>query len=94
MSAANPHFQYFLQQLDRLPADFGELRDGFRKAIRIADADPEMSLTRARKVLEYVVQDIYRRRCQEEPGTRPLENLLQRLVKDERYDYDLVESGR
>ena len=41
-----------------------------------------MALTRARKVLEYVVRDVFERRVQEPPGTRPLENLLQRLVKD------------
>ena len=41
-----------------------------------------MALTRARKVLEYVIRDVYERRIKEPPGTRPLENLLQRLVKD------------
>ena len=52
------------------------------KAVRGADVDPEMALTRARKVLEYVVRDIYLRRVKEPPGTRPLENLLDRLAKD------------
>ena len=42
----------------------------------------KMALTRARKVLEYVIRDVYERRINEPPGTRPLENLLQRLVKD------------
>jgi hypothetical protein len=41
-----------------------------------------MALTRARKVLEFVVRDVYQRRTGEEVGTRPLENVLQRLVKD------------
>jgi formylglycine-generating enzyme required for sulfatase activity len=69
-------------RLDHLSDEFRELRDGVQKAIQIADADPEMALTRARKVLEYVVRDVYERRIKEPPGTRPLENLLQRLVKD------------
>ena len=34
-----------------------------------------MALTRARKVLELVVRDVYERRYNEPPGTRPLENL-------------------
>src|SRR5436305_1971771 len=59
-----------------------ELKEGVHKAIDIAGRDPEMALTRARKVLEYVVRDVYERRINEPPGTRPLENLLQRLVKD------------
>ena len=41
-----------------------------------------MALTRARKVLELVIRDVYERRYQEPPGTRPLENLHPRLVKD------------
>jgi hypothetical protein len=44
--------------------------------------DPEMALIRSRKVLEYVVRDVFVRRVGEPPGTRPLENLIQRLVKD------------
>ncbi len=41
-----------------------------------------MALTRARKVLEYVVRDVFEHRIKEPPGTRPLENLLDRLVKE------------
>src|SRR5207302_9660934 len=74
--------QDFLHQLDRLSDEFHELREGVQKAVRVADLDPEMALTRARKVLEYVVRDVYERRLQEPPGTRPLDNLLERLVKD------------
>ncbi len=74
--------QSILRRLDHLSDEFRELRDGVRKVIRIAPDDPEMALTRARKVMEYVVRDLYVRRYKEEPGTRPLENLLQRLVRD------------
>src|ERR1700676_4132932 len=41
-----------------------------------------MALTRTRKVLEHMVREVYERRCNEPPGTRPLENLIQRLGKD------------
>ena len=41
-----------------------------------------MALIRARKVLEFVIRDIFERRVGESAGTRPLENLVQRLVKD------------
>ncbi len=33
-------------------------------------------------MLEFVVRDVFQRHTGEDPGTRPLENLLQRLVKD------------
>src|SRR5207302_4533092 len=66
-------------------SQFQELREGIQKAILVADLDPEMALTRARKVLEHVIRDVYERRCQEPPGTRPLENLIQRLVKDRHF---------
>lgn len=56
--------------------------DGMRQAIGIADVDPEMALTRVRKVLEYVVRQVHESRLQEPAGTRPLENLLQQLVRE------------
>jgi hypothetical protein len=74
--------QELIDRLSKLSDKFRELRDGVQKAIRIADDDPEMALTRARKVLEYVVRDVFEHRIKEPPGTRPLENLLDRLVKD------------
>jgi formylglycine-generating enzyme required for sulfatase activity len=78
----DPSFESLLRRLDHLSEQFRDLREGVQKAVLVADVDPEMALTRARKVLEYVVRDVYERRCHEPPGTRPLENLLQRLVKD------------
>jgi formylglycine-generating enzyme required for sulfatase activity len=78
----DPSLHDLIARLDQLSDGFAELRDGVRKAVLVADLDPEMALTRARKVLEYVVRDVFERRVQEPPGTRPLENLLQRLVKD------------
>ncbi len=74
--------QALLGRLQQITDEFRELRDGVQQVIKIADASPEMALTRARKVLEYVIRDVYQRRIDEPPGTRPLENLLQRLVKD------------
>src|SRR6516225_4471729 len=78
----DPALQPLLRRLEQLSDQFRELREGVQKAVLVADLDPEMALTRARKVLEYVVRDVYQRRISEPPGTRPLENLLQRLVKD------------
>ena len=78
----DPSFQDLIERLNHLSDQFSELREGVRKAVLVADLDPEMSLTRARKVLEYMVRDVFERRIQEPPGTRPLENLLQRLVKE------------
>lgn len=74
--------QTLLAQLERVADQFRELRDGVQQVIKIAEASPEMALTRARKVLEYVIRDVYQRGINEPPGTRALENLLQRLVKD------------
>jgi hypothetical protein len=77
-----PTLQSSIDRLNQLSDQFRELRDGVQKAIRIADDDPEMALTRARKVLEHIVREVFERRIKEPAGTRPLENLLQRLVKD------------
>ena len=78
----DPSLQALVSRLEQLSDQFRELREGVQKAIQVADVDPEMALTRTRKVLEYVVRDVYERRVGEPPGTRPLENLLQRIVKD------------
>jgi hypothetical protein len=77
----NP-FHDLLDRLDHLSGQFDDLRGLIRRAIRLIEKDPEMALTRVRKVLEYVVYDAFERLVKEPPGTRPLENLLQRLVKD------------
>jgi hypothetical protein len=78
----DPQLQELLDLLERLSDQFAELRDGILKAVRGADNDPEMALTRARKMLEFVIRDVFERRIGEPPGTRPLENLVQRLAKD------------
>lgn len=78
----HPTLELLLKRLDDLTAEFQELRAEIIKAVRISEDDPEMALTRARKVLEYVVDDVYKLRVQEDRGNRSLENLLVRLVKD------------
>ncbi len=78
----DPTLQALVRRLEHLSDQHRELREGVQKAIQVADVDPEMALARTRKVLESVVRAVYERRIQEPPGTRPLENLLQRLVKD------------
>jgi formylglycine-generating enzyme required for sulfatase activity len=78
----DPLLQPLLRRLEQLSDQFRELRAGVQKAIQVAEIDPEMALTRARKVLEFVVREVFERRVNEPPGTRPLENLLQRLSKD------------
>jgi formylglycine-generating enzyme required for sulfatase activity len=75
-------FHDLIDRLDLLSDQFEELRGLIRKAIRLVEGDPEMALTRVRKVLEHVVRDAYQRLIKVPPGTQPLENLVQRLVKD------------
>ena len=74
--------QDLIARLDQVSDGFAEVREGVRKAVLGADLDPEMALTRARSALEYVVRNVYQHRVKEPPGTRPLENLLDRLAKD------------
>ena len=78
---SNP-FADLVARLDRLPEHLGEIVDGIRLAIKIAAIDPEMSLTKARKVLEHIVYEVFRESVGEPPGTRPLQELTQRLVKE------------
>src|SRR5262245_58517846 len=68
--------------LDRLGEEFKDIREGVRKAILLADLDAAMALARTRKVMELVIREAYQRRVAEPPGTRPLENRIQRLIND------------
>ena len=65
-----------------LAADVEELRDGLSRLPALAAADPEAGLMRVRKLLEFLVRDLYTRRFGEPAGTRPLENLLQRMARE------------
>ncbi len=85
----DPSLQPLVDRMDRLSGEFRERREGVHMAIEVAELDPEMALTRARKVLEYVIKEVYERRIKEPAGTRPLENLIQRLVKDKFLPYRL-----
>jgi formylglycine-generating enzyme required for sulfatase activity len=78
----DPVLQRLIDGLNQLSAQFEELRAGVVRAVHIADEDPDMALIRSRKVLEYVIRDVFVRRVGEPPGSRPLENLIGRLVKD------------
>src|SRR5258708_12599354 len=78
----DPHLRDLIDRLNQLSEQFEELREGVRMAVDGASVDPDMALIRSRKVLEYVVRDVFVRRVGEPPGTRPLESLIQRLVKD------------
>jgi hypothetical protein len=78
----DPLLQSLLARLDDLCGPFPELREGIQKAGLIAEFDPAMALTRTRLVLQLVVCEVYQRRYNEPAGTRPLENLLQRLLRD------------
>jgi len=59
-----------------------ELADGMRHLVQTATADPSAALVRVRKALQFVVEAAYERQFKEPAGTRPLENLAQRLVKE------------
>ncbi|HEV2972355.1 MAG TPA: DUF4145 domain-containing protein [Pirellulales bacterium] len=69
-------------QIDRLSRAFEDIKKSLEQFKRIAQPDPAMALVRARRVLEYVVRDLFRRHVPEKAGTRPLDNLVTRLVQE------------
>jgi eukaryotic-like serine/threonine-protein kinase len=71
-----------IRGLEQLLVRNRDIREGVRRAARIADEDPKMALGRARMVLELMVRDVYERRFNEPPGSRSLENLVRRLDKE------------
>jgi len=78
----DPTLRDVLARLDRVTGPLEQLRACFKEAVDVTAVSPSMALTAARKVLEFIVRDIYKRHTGNEAGTQPLENLLQRLNKD------------
>jgi len=76
-----------------LVTDKQALWESFQRAIDVAATDPDLGLVGARKVLQRVVREVYERRIGEPAGTRPLEKIVERLVK-ERYLSDRFGTGR
>lgn len=72
----------FQARIDSIPEEFRAFRESLNKAIAISVIDKDMSLVRIRKILDFIAGDLFEKFVGEQAGTRPLENLLQRLVKD------------
>jgi hypothetical protein len=73
-------------QIERLTKEFEDIKRSLAQLKQITRPDPAMALVRARKILEYVVSDLFRRHVAEPLGTRPLENLIERLAKEKVID--------
>ncbi len=71
------------ERLGQMSGQLDELHASVRQVVAVAEADPEMALTKARKVLEGVLRRVWEHFIPNEPiGTRPLEEVLQRLQKN------------
>ena len=53
-------------RLERLGAEFEEIKRSLAQLRRIAKPDPAMALVRARRVLEYVIRELFRALCARE----------------------------
>jgi hypothetical protein len=69
-------------EIERLSKAFDDIKKSLEQFKRIAQPDPAMAVVRARRVLEYVIRDLFRRHLSERPGTRPLDNLVTKLVQE------------
>jgi hypothetical protein len=79
------HFQEL--NPDRFSTQIQEVRDEIRQGADSAERDdPAAALVHLRKALECVVRHVFEGRTRESAGTRPLENLLQLLVKEGHLD--------
>jgi eukaryotic-like serine/threonine-protein kinase len=94
----NVHVDRLIHSLKDLIKDQQELWDGLERAKKVADEEPEISLNRARKVLERIVREVYERRIGEPTGTRSLEKIVERLVQEwylpDKFDLDSLLATR
>ena len=70
-----------LGRLDRLSVHLGGLGDDMRAAIEDAERDSVASSIRARRVLDHVIRHLFEQSEKAPAGTRPMEELLTRIVK-------------
>jgi hypothetical protein len=87
MPLPDSELQHRIQRIERGLDQVGsllvpvEISDGVKKAITLCNIDPEMALGRSRKVLDFIIGDLYKRQLGKSAGTQPLENLIQQLAK-------------
>ena len=81
-----------IRGLEDLVTDQQALWESFRRVSDVAAKDSDLGLIGARKLLQRIVREVYERRIGEPAGTRPLEKIVERLVK-ERYFPDRFGSG-
>jgi hypothetical protein len=78
----NASVDRLIRGLEDLVRDKQELWDGLHRARDVAARDPESGLNCARKLLQRVVREVYERRIKEPAGTRSLEKIVERLIKE------------
>ncbi len=81
-----------IRGLENLVTDKQALLESLHRVSDVAAKVPHLAVIGARKVLERIVREVYERRIGEPAGTRPLEKIVERLVK-ERFLPDRFGSG-
>src|SRR5262249_46852655 len=79
-----------LIRLDRISGQPGAVRDDMREAIVSAERDSVASSVRARRVLDHIVRQVFERHIKEPAGSRPMEQILTRIVKEGHFPDDLA----
>src|SRR5262249_4605292 len=73
--------QSLLDLLDQFPDEFGPIREAVTKAVRVVDLAPDLAVVPSCKCLDFVIGKVSGPWSPEPPGTRPLEGLVQQLVR-------------
>jgi formylglycine-generating enzyme required for sulfatase activity len=76
-----------IRGLEDLVTDKQALWESFRRVSDVAAKDPDLGLIGTRKVLQRVVREVYERRIGEPAGTRPLEKIVERLVREHYFPF-------
>lgn len=58
-----------------------DISDGVRQAIILTNMYVDVAFASARKVLDFIAPDLCRREYKRNPGSQPLENILQQLSR-------------
>jgi hypothetical protein len=69
------------RRIRRLDLERGAFGDAITAIARLTEDDPDMALAKCRQTLERVLTAVFRQR--RDPGTRPLEQLIKELQREQ-----------
>jgi hypothetical protein len=71
-----------LSRLDSMETKMDEMRQDVLRSLEFLEKDPDVVVLKLRRNLEAIVRDLFTTRIKQDPGTRPMEELIRTLRRE------------